>query len=96
MNITYAETRSCCLYHFKVKVLMNLESYSKCFGKDNDNKMFVKVDYRMVLKELICKDVKEIFDKYIPIGSDYQHDWKLIDYHYLLRDMMREHLKVSP
>jgi len=72
---------------------MNLESYSKCFDRD-DNGMFVKDDYRNILKELICKDVLEIFNMYIPIGSDYRHDWKVIDYHYLLRDMMKDYYKV--
>lgn len=95
MNITYDETRSCCLYHFKVKVLMNLESYSKYFVKDHKY-TFVKDEYKEILNKVICNDVLEIIDKYIPIGSEYRHDWKFIDYYYLLRDMMREHLKVSP
>jgi hypothetical protein len=68
---------------------MNLKSYSKCFDKD-DKGIYVKDDYKTILKELIYKDMLEIFDKYILIGSDYRHDWKLSDYYYLLRDMMKE------
>jgi hypothetical protein len=68
---------------------MNFKSYSKCFDKD-DKGIFVKGDYRTILKELIYKDVLEIFDKVIYTNSDYRHDWKLIDYYYLLRDMMKE------
>jgi hypothetical protein len=72
---------------------MNLESYSKYFDKD-DKYVFVKDEYKEVLNKVIGNDVLEIMDKYIPIGSEYRHDWKFIDYYYLLRDMMRDYYKV--
>ena len=93
MNITYHETKQCCLYHFKCKVLMNFKVYSNCFNKDNNNNIFIKDEYRTILKDLIYKDVLEVIDKYIIMGSDYTHDWKLTDYQYLLLDMMKEHFK---
>jgi hypothetical protein len=73
---------------------MNLETYSKYFVKD-DTYTFVKDEYKSDLNKLVCNDVLEIFDKYIPIGSDYRHDWKFIDYYYLLRDMMKEHKTIK-
>lgn len=74
---------------------MNIKTYSHYYTKDDKYNIIVKDEFRNELKELIYKDVLEIFDNYINIGNtDYRIDWKLIDYYYLLRDMMKDYYKV--
>ena len=71
---------------------MNFKSYSIYFYKDDKNEVRIKSEFRTILKEIIYKDVKEIFDKYILMGSvDYRVDWKISDYQWVLFCMMQEY-----
>ena len=69
MNFSYDESKQCCMYHFKCKVIRNKQQYMRLYEEDKTS-----------LKAQIYQDVKDILDNMMIVNNDYFHDWKLQDY----------------